>query len=510
MDFQETLKYCCAMANCGGGKLVLGIKDTRPREVVGSAAFEQPERTRNGLIEKLRVRVDFHLYEHNSKRILVFTVASRPVGLPVQVDGKTWWREGDSLVPMPNEVMREIFAERGHDFSKDICPGATIQDLDKNAIEIFRLKWAEKRGHVRIKNLPLKQLLIDCEAIVENGITYAALILFGTRSALGKFLPQTEIIFEYRSSNASGPAQQREEFRIGFFACYDKIWELVNLRNDNQHYQDGLFVFNIPTFNERVIREALLNAVSHRNYQLNGSVFVRQFNNRLVIESPGGFPTGVTLDNILNRQSPRNRRVAEILALCGLVERSGQGMNLIYELSIKEAKSLPDFKGTDDHFVCITLNGLVLDKKMLLFINKIGNKRLENLSTDDFIVINTLFHEHKIPDNLRSRTKRLIDMGIIEHIGRNKYVLARSLYAETGKPGVHTRLVGLDRETNKELIIKHIKQSGNKGTPLKELQQVLPGHGRSQIQVLLRELRNEKRIYVEGTTSAARWFIFTI
>ena len=67
----------------------------------------------------------------------------------------------------------------------------------------------------------------------------------------------------------------------------------------------------------------------------------------------------------MDRQVPRNRRIAEILALCGLVERSGQGMNIIYETSIKEAKQLPDFSGTDDNFVSLKLSGLVLDKKML-------------------------------------------------------------------------------------------------------------------------------------------------
>jgi len=74
---------------------------------------------------------------------------------------------------------------------------------------------------------------------------------------------------------------------------------------------------------------------------------------------------------------------------------------------------------------------------------------------------------------------------------------------------VHTRLVGLDRETNKELILKHIRKNGNEGTPLKELHQVLPGHSRSQIQVLLRELQNEKRIYVEGNRKAGKWFVLT-
>jgi len=281
-DFQDLLKYCCALSNCGGGKIVLGITDRRPRKVVGSAAFEQPERTKNGLMEKLQIRVDFSLYEYNGKRVLVFEVASRPVGLPVQADGVPWWRKGDSLVPMSSKVMRGIFAETGHDFSADICPEATIKDLDKNTVEEFRAKWIEKSGNTRIKNLSLKQLLTDCGAIKDNGVTYAALILFGTGSALDRFLPQTEIVFEYRSSNASGPAQQRKEYRVGFFACYDRIWEMINLRNNKQHYQDGLFIFDIPTFNERVVREALLNAVSHRNYQLSGSVFIRQYQDRLV------------------------------------------------------------------------------------------------------------------------------------------------------------------------------------------------------------------------------------
>jgi len=322
------------LANSGGGKLVLGITDSRPRKIVGSAAFQQPERTRKGLAEKLMVSVDFRLYSYKGKRVVVFTVASRSYGQPVQVDGKVWWRKEDSLVPMPQEKIRRIFSEIGHDFSNDICPGATINDLDKEAIEVFRSKWVEKSRSSRLKNLSLQQLLADASALYGNGITYAALVLFGTNVALNRFLPQAEIIFEYRSSDASGPAQYREEFRMGFFSCYDRIWNLINLRNDKQHYQDGLFIFDIPTFNERVVREALLNAVSHRNYQFSGSIFIRQYRDRLIIESPGGLPFGVTLNNILDSQVPRNRRIAELFALCGSVERSGQGVNLIYELTI--------------------------------------------------------------------------------------------------------------------------------------------------------------------------------
>ena len=505
-DFKQAAKCCCALANCGGGKLIFGISDQRPRQVVGSEAFDQPERTRKSLIDKLRIMVDFQHYDHEGKRVLVFDVASRPSGLPVQLDGVAWWYEGDSLIPMPEDIRRKIYDETGFDFSGSICAGATLNDLDETAINTFRNKWLEKSDNKRIKNLTIQQLLTDCEAITDEGITYAALALFGKRASLGKYLPQSEIIFEYRSSDASGPAGQREEFRIGFFACYDRIWELINLRNEKQHYQEGFFILDIPTFNERVVRESILNAISHRNYQLGGSVFVRKYRERLEVESPGGFPNGITLDNILDRQSPRNRRIAEILSLCGLVERSGQGMNLIYELSIMEAKQLPDFKGTDDNFVSITLNGLILDKKMLSLINKIAKKQLEDLSTGDFLTINALYHEKSLSENLRSHLKRLTDLGIVEHVSRNKYVLARSLYEVTGKSGVHTRNVGLDRDTNKELILKHIRKNVGKGTPFKELEQVLPSHSRNQIKVLVRELQQSNLIYVVGKTSAARWF----
>lgn len=505
-DYEEAVKCCCALANCGGGKLIFGISDERPRKVVGSNAFNQPERTRRGLIDKLKIMVDFDLYDDDGKRVLVFNVASRPLGVAVQVDGIAWWYEADSLVPMPEGIRYKIYAETGIDFSSFICESAKITDLDEIAIERFRSKWIEKSDNKRLANFTQEQLLHDCAAITDEGITYAALILFGKKNALDKYLPQSEIVFEYRSSNASGPANQREELRMGFFSYYDHLWELVNLRNDIQHYQEGFFVFDIPTFNERAVREAILNAVSHRNYQLAGSVFIRQYPDKLAVESPGGLPRGITIDNILDRQLPRNRRIAEILALCGLVERSGQGMNIIYESCVKEAKQLPDFTGTDDNFVCLTLSGLVLDKKMLSVIKKIGNERLDNLSTVDFLVIDALYHERKINGYVQDRLKYLTEMGLVEHIGRNKYVLARSLYTAAGKRGVHTRVVGLDRDTNKELLYKHIRDSKELGTPFKELQQVLPSLSRGQIQVLLRELRKDNRIHVIGTTSAARWF----
>jgi len=333
-QFDKLVQYCAALANEAGGNIILGVTDKRPRQVVGTKAFSQPERTRAGLIEKLHLNIDFSLVDHPNGRVLIFHVPAHPVGNPIKADGIYWERQGDSLMPMSEARLRTILAEAGHDFSADISPNATMADLDPEAIEDFRQRWIKKTGNQSLATLSREHLLIDIEALANGKLTYAALILFGTRQALGRHLAQAEVVFEYRSSDASGPAQQRVEFRQGFFGFYDKLWEIINLRNDIQHFQTGLFVEDIPTFSERPIREAILNAVSHRDYQLAGNVFIRQYPRRMRVESPGGFPLGITEKNILDRQAPRNRRIADIFAKCGLVERSGQGMNLMFERSI--------------------------------------------------------------------------------------------------------------------------------------------------------------------------------
>jgi len=505
-EAENLFKYCVALSNEGGGKLILGVTDKRPRDIVGTGAFDQIERTKQGIAERLNIRVDVDEIEVDQKRILVFEIPPRPLGMPIQYKGAYWMRAGESLVPMTPDMLRRILDETGPDYSVEICPSANVSHLESSAIEEFREMWVRKSGNVNLRSFTHHQLLVDAELIIDDQLTYAALILFGSRSALGKLLPQAEVIFEYRSSEASGPAQKRVEFREGLFLFQGKLLNEINLRNDTQHFQEGLFVWDIPTFNETVIRESLLNAVCHRDYRLSGSVFVRQYPRKLVIESPGGLPTGVNLDNILWRQSPRNRRIAESLSKCGLVERSGQGVNLMFEESIKEGKSIPDFSGTDDHLVKLTLQGEIRDKRFLQFLEKIGKEKQTSFTTDDFLVLDLIHREVKIPGNLKGRLPLLFDQGVIEKAGRGKILLSRKFYKFIGKKGSYTRKIGLDRRTNKQLLLKHIEDNTNEGSPLRDLMQVLPSLTKSQVQSLLRELKSENKIKVEGHTRAGKWY----
>jgi ATP-dependent DNA helicase RecG len=257
------------------------------------------------------------------------------------------------------------------------------------------------------------------------------------------------------------------------------------------------------------VREALLNAVAHRDYRLGGSVFVRQYGRRLEITSPGGLPAGVTPENILDQQNPRNRRLAEALGRCGLIERSGQGINLMFEGAIRQSKPLPSFAGTSDYEVRLTLDGTVTTPAFVRFLERLGEERLRSFSTYDFLALDYLRRNEPLPDHLKARLPGLVDAGAVESVGRGRgtrYVLARNLYAALGERGVYTRKKGLDRETNKALLLRHIEANAERGARMEEFRQVLPALGRSQIQVLLRELRKEKAIHLIGHTRAARWF----
>lgn len=505
-DFENLIKYCVALANEGGGHMIFGVTDKRPRKVVGTKAFANLERTKAGLLERLHLRISMEEIHHPQGRIIVVEVPPRPIGMAMQYKGAYWMRGGEDLVPMTPDLLKRIFDESGPDFSAEICHQARLDDLSGEGIERFRAIWQKRSGNAALQDLSPAQLLEDAELIIDGGVTYAALILLGSRKALGKFIAQAEIVHEYRSSEASIPYQQRKEYREGFFLVHDSLWETINLRNDIFHYQDGLFRQDIPAFNESVVREAILNAVSHRDYRLAGSVFIRQYPSRLEIVSPGGFPPGITAENILWRQSPRNRRIAEVFAKCGLVERSGQGANRMFEECIKEGKATPDFCDTDDYQVSLSLRGDVQDPLFLQFLEKIGREVLVSFTTKDLLLLDFVHKERPIPPEYTDRLPRLLDCGAIERAGKGRYVLSNRYYALAGKKGVYTRKKGLDRDTNKALLLKHIKGNKKTGTRLDELLQVLPSLTYNQVQTLLRELKKEGDVHMGGKTRGALWF----
>src|SRR5690606_29716803 len=179
--------------------------------------------------------------------------------------------------------------------------------------------------------------------------------------------------------------------------------------------------------------------------------------------------------NILERQSPRNRRLADALARCGFVERSGQGADRMFSAAVSEGKLPPDFSRSDDYLVSVILHGQVQDEGFLRFLERLGAETQRTLSIDDLIVLDAVHRDVPMPERAKQRVPFLIDIGALERPSPKRLTLSRRFYAFVGKRGEYTRRRGLDRETNKALLRQHIEQNAKEGSPLGELNQVLPG-----------------------------------
>ncbi len=148
------------------------------------------------------------------------------------------------------------------------------------------------------------------------------------------------------------------------------------------------------------------------------------------------------------------------------------------------------------------------DPEFLRFIEEIGRERQASFTTEDFLVIDFVHREQPVPADLAARLPVLREQGVIERVGRGRgtrHLLSRRFYRFLGRGGAYTRRRGLDRETNKALLLRHIADSAPAGASLGELLEFLPGLSRDQVQTLLRELKTDGRVELCGATQAARW-----
>lgn len=503
-------RYCVALANEQGGCLVLGVTDQVPRSVVGTRAFSSLEKVKLDILNAIRMRVAVAEINHPDGRVLVFQVPSRPVGTPVSYEGSFWMRSGESLVAMSADQLRRIHEEAsGPDFSSQIVPSSSISDLDTEAIEEFRRQWSRKTKNGAIPRMDVTQLLEDSELSVDGNLTIAALVMLGTKRALGRSMGQAEVVWEYRSADDQIEASHRHAFREGFLTFHDELWTLIGARNTVSSVREGLFRRDIPAFNEDAVREAILNAVCHRDYRLGGSVFIRQYPKRLQITSPGGLPEGITPENVIRKQHPRNRRLAEACEKCGLVERSGQGMDRIFDSSLREGKGQPDFTGTDPYEVVLTLRGEVIDPRFAALVDLAAKRDIE-LTAEHLVVLDEIRKGSELSPESLKLVPHLMKIGLVERKRRGKkplLILSRGMYRYLGETGVYTRERGLSKQTYKELLKQCIADCGPHGASLEEFRQVLHTIEDRQIRSLVYELRDHGEIFLEGRTRRARWFL---
>lgn len=383
------LGYIAALANERGGRLVLGMADRVPHTVVGSNFAENKVgELVDEIYKRLGIRVQYEeLYSDEGKRVLVLIVPSRPIGRLLKFEGVPLMRTGESLREMSDAEIFRILSEQEPDFSAQICEGLTMADLDKEAIKAMKSRYADKQKNVTFRSSPDEQVLTDLELLKSGKLNYAALVLLGKSEAIRRYLPQNNIVVEFRMNHSMIQYTARKEFQLPLFIAVDEVWEYINqpASNPQLHYNDGPYIFDIPSFNEEVVREAILNAVCHRSMKIQSDVVIKQYPDTLTITNAGGFPSGVDANNILIINStPRSKLMSEILQKTGLVERSGQGVDKMFYHCILEGKALPDFSGTDPYQVSLTFKAPILDEGFVRFIRHIQNKREDNKKLNVF------------------------------------------------------------------------------------------------------------------------------
>ena len=203
------LGYVAALGNERGGRLVFGMKDKRPHDVVGTS-FEQGNlgALEDAIYERMRIRVPIsEVFEPSEdavdrKRVLIFNVPYRPVGKMLKFEGVPLMRTGESLREMSDEEIYKILSEQEPDFSAKVCEGLKIEDLDPKAIEVMKHKYAEKNENPGFEGIPDEQALSDLDLLVEGKLNYAALVLLGKTKAIRKYMPQNNVVIEYRNDPA--------------------------------------------------------------------------------------------------------------------------------------------------------------------------------------------------------------------------------------------------------------------------------------------------------------------
>lgn len=506
---EEAGKTLAGMANKNGGTVYFGIDNAG--KLIG--IYEVKEKTITEIAHYFGDNIEPKLYP----KIEVENVSGNEI-VKVSVDksslpyhtfkGVPYIRVGPTTRKMSqDEYQRRLvyYKSTNKDYSSTKIPESSLEDVSTEAmIELRTLLKTSGRYKLNIDKLTDSQLLKDLLLYRDEKLTVAAVVLLGTEEALTKHLPYSEVRFGFKTSDQEIRNQDTEIYKGGYLTYYKQIWDKINSRNLTLSIPFQMRLLDKKAFDEVSIREAVNNAIVHRDYLLPSSVFIIQYPTKIYITSPGGFPEGITAENIINESKPRNKLIADILFKCELVEQFGNGVNLMYKNQLSLGKLPPNYSNSDENQVQLILDGTIQDIEFAKYVLRVAEEKNKELSDSELIILNRVNNNSKISDD--QINDNLISMGLIERIGRDKYILSKQFYQDTNKEWEYTKRKGLSRNRNKELILEHLRQFNR--ARKQDFMNVL-GFSISDVELsnLLVELKKSKKIYFEGAqrSKAGYW-----
>lgn len=508
-----------AFANNKGGTLYFGVEDNG--EVTGCDGNYDLQNIIESIYEKTRpsIFVDPEEIEYNGKKVIALTVASDGI-THATTDGRCLKRLGKNSKPFyPDEMSNRYSEIQSSDFSGRILSDSTEDDINK--LEVYKLKEKLKARNPESTLADMDDIafLRDLALVKSDSgnikLTVAGLLFVGKEQAINRLLPQAEVIYLHYSESNLEEYDARLDMKAPIISVIDRLSEKIQDSNRIVNVQVGLFRLEIADFPEKVFQEALLNALSHRDYQSQGAVYVKHYPNKIVIENPGAFLDGITEENIITHPSvPRNKLIAETLQHLKYVQRTGQGVDIIFREMLSSGKPFPEYRSYNDA-VSLTIYSAVDDVDFVKFIANEENELGRTFSLSELMVLRYLKDNSKITvpeterliqgdrDQAQNACNNLKRYGLIELSG-NEYMLTAKIDDELKNSVDYTKDKAIQYIKAREMILEYIR---DRGFINNELVRELCGFSQKQARIILQRMRKENLIELSEKGRYAKYII---
>jgi len=384
-----------------------------------------------------------------------------------------------ACVPMDGYAVQSLQADRGLlDPSAQIVAEARWEHLDALEFERFRRSVRERRGRsdeslVDLPDLDLAKALgvVDANGSV-RGVRLAALLLFAKEDALRRFMPAHEVAFQVLRGL---DVEVNDFFRWPLLRVMEECEARIRARNREQELMVGLLRVGVPDYPERALREALANALIHRDYQRLGAVHFQWQTDHIEITSPGGFPEGVRLDNLLvTAPRPRNPLLADAFKRAGIVERTARGIDTIFFEQLRNGRPAPSYARSNEATVSVVVPGGAanLDFVRLLVTEA---QRGRDLALDELLILNTLWQTRSVTTDdaarlvqkpevqTRAALHRLVEAGLVEERGQKRgrsWHLSAATYRLLGDKAGYVRQRGFEPLQQEQMVLQYVEKHG--------------------------------------------------
>ena len=515
-DFDDLGKYFSALSNEANLRglefawLIFGY-DEKKHKIVGTS-YKNGESALNNLKHDFAQHTtdgqtfrEIVPIEVDGNRILMFKIPASPRNIVMKWKGIAFGRDGESLKPLNQSKMDEIRHQTPEpDWSAELVPNATIDDLDEVAIAKARKMF--KKVHSRIpaeevNRWSTEEFLSKCELMVDGKLTRAAIILLGKMFSDSKLRPAVaEVTWTLRDEKQD--VVDYEHFSVPFILTVDEI--LAKIHNLTLREMPGgtLFPDTMKQYDDYTIREALHNCIAHQDYTMRQRINFVENPGFLYYANGGSFIPG-TLENALATNGPqrffRNACLCKAMVHFNMIDTVSRGIKKMFTEQMERRFPMPDYEiDNEKKEVAVRIYGNAINERYTKLL-----KDNNTLTLHDCISLDAIQKGHRIDEEI---AQDLMKRGLIEGEAPNYTISLGVAKASKQLPG-YTRVRGLERDKLKQMILQYIQNAGSDGAKrdaiLEYLQGTLPSRNTYEqnetlIYHLLSELRKAGLIEANG------------